>query len=249
MMNKKILPLFFTIISFFIFLFFSVKTIQDAIALRIYIEQHEPLPDDLNPVEIGYVVRKWIVEDINSRGDFKLFNIHNRPLKGYSISSILKYREGQCGEGTKLMYHILKHFGVNSRRIYIFSDNTMHSMLEVKDGSSYYLLDTINSPIGDIPAYTRIIDIFALSSNSYQIIKNKKSFYRMKQYSYLSLNKFLEKWKIAVFIYDPLPPLLNDFLLTDYKYESILMCLITILLIVNCLAKHSIVRREKCELR
>lgn len=227
---KKLIIVFIAIFGL-IFLLEVFFVLRDSIALNTYIEGFESDLDDNDSYSTAHQVQQFVAHDLDCRAPFEMFNIMKRPFKGYDLYSILKFREGQCGEGVKLIFRILKKFDIESRRIYLFGEKSMHALLEIQIENEWYLLDTINSPLGDIPDSTSIDEIFTFQNARFNIITNEEDFFGKIQYSYLSVNRLIRRWKVAVFVYKPLPCIVNDYLLTDYRYEMCFFGGVTLVLV------------------
>ena len=212
-MKSKIL-LGFTIVSLISVIYFSFLYVQDKHYVKGYIKylnENSIINGEMSSYEKSIGIRDFILRSINTDlRTCKFFDYSRRPLWGYRVSDILKSREGQCGEGTRLLINILSALDIPSRRVYLYNYTMNHALVEIFDGKYWILLDSINSP-PNFREYTifekrRIEDYFNTNKRNWTVPKEKMAAFGFYNYSYfnwnkLSSNKFL---KTEIYMHKPL---------------------------------------------
>ncbi|MFW5793364.1 MAG: transglutaminase domain-containing protein [Bacteroidota bacterium] len=123
-----------------IVLFLGIRVIEERILLKRYIEEVEQAKNISQPYSSNdiFKIRDYILSDI----DFKSSDIApSRPKIGWTVRTILKKRQGLCGEGSRLLFHILRHDKIKSRRIYLHGNSTLHVAIEYYDQSDEWVLN------------------------------------------------------------------------------------------------------------
>lgn len=183
-------------------------------SINQHIENHKSQPKSYS----GIVQTRDLVKDflINSP-PFAFFNLRNRPILGYKVKDILEHQEGQCGEASRLLYHIFREQGIESRRVYLYGINKQHVILETRVKDKWIILDTDNSP-EDFYVITTAqrfsIDDLFLRNSKYGITKPTQSNYFYSEYSYFNVAKLFGPLGLAVFVHEPI------LVLAIYLYET-----------------------------
>jgi hypothetical protein len=89
-------------------------------------------------------LRTYFNIDINT---WKHLNLNNRPFFRNSALELLKYREGVCGEGTRVLVRFLQKLGYDATRISIYYStlNVNHTLVSIVIDGKEYFIDSINS--------------------------------------------------------------------------------------------------------
>ena len=221
-----------------IIIVFIIKYIHDRIILSSYINtiiDSTELDDNYSYNDL-LKIRDFIERDIDH--DSREISLE-RPKIGWSIGKIINRRQGLCGEGTRLLYHIYNKLGFNSRRVYLHGNTKVHVLLEVKIDNMWVLIESINGP-GKY--FTEYLDISAKSISDYFLYGpwryhvTPKEFmyeYGYYNYSYLPLNGLLNnKYTFTeVYVHRPMPAGINYILETPYLLY--LTFLLGVLLLIN----------------
>lgn len=203
-----------------IILFLGIRIIEERVLLKRYIEQLEQKQNISKPYSSNDIIeiRDYILSDI----DFKSGDIApSRPKIGWTVRKIIKKRQGLCGEGSRLLFHILKCDDIKSRRIYLHGNNTLHVIIEYLNSSGdWQLLETINGPGKN---FRNRMDNNLMSVDSlfnfgpYRFHVTPTDFakkYDYLNFSYLPLNGIFNNaaLKTEVYVHRPMPAFINYFL-------------------------------------
>jgi len=77
-----------------------------------------------------------------------LTKLGKRNIWGYRISMILQRKAAQCGETTRILINILHKINVPARRVTLYAQGTMHSVVEARIGNQWIIIDTNHGPEG-----------------------------------------------------------------------------------------------------
>jgi hypothetical protein len=96
----------------------------------------------------AFRIARQVASDFNvDPRTFKTLNMNDRPFLREDAGTLLTYREGLCGEGTRVIVRLLNASGFNATRITLY-DRYMqyaHTLVSVElDGDSFWI-DSINS--------------------------------------------------------------------------------------------------------
>lgn len=202
--------------------------------------------DSLDLIECRNRLKKLVSDDTSN---FIKFNSQSRPLLGYSLSFILKYREVHCGEFTRLLYNVFGYYGIESRPVILFGpDSQLHSVLEVHSPSDgWFLIDTANSPVG----FKSYLD--STLSSVYDFKTSKQGYHTASdidipcytQYSYFNIAKTTYGiLGITAYIVKPIPGFIVFITQNFYLFWAVSIVLIELvigsvaLLIINLLKKR-----------
>lgn len=91
---------------------------------------------------------------------FKVLNMTQRPFLREDTGFLLRYKEGLCGEGTRVLVNLLRHAGFDATRITLYDRdlNSAHTLVSIELNGSEFLVDTIKSD-PDINAYLRSTEV------------------------------------------------------------------------------------------
>ena len=225
------------IISFVVF--YVARVIQENFLLSKYISKIEKSQS----IEYPYTdkdilaLRDFIYYDI----DFTCGTIATaRPQIGWTVRQILKKRQGLCGEGSRLIYHILRKNNVPSRRLYLHGNNTLHVIIEYRDNEgSWVLLETINGPgeefLQKLDEDNITIDsLFNFGPYRYHVTpKPFAAQFGYNNFSYYPLNGLLNnsRFKTEVYVHRPMNSYLNY--LSETHEVFLIKFLLVLLLLVN----------------
>lgn len=96
----------------------------------------------------AYKVSDIIRGEFNTdESKFVHLNMANRPFLRNDTAFLLKYKEGLCGEGARVIINLLQRIGFDATRITLFNKHLQaaHTLVSVKIGDREFLVDSINS--------------------------------------------------------------------------------------------------------
>lgn len=127
--------------------YFSYAQNIDSRDIDAYIEANELRIDTLSREHILHVVDQ-VRSDFNSdENTFKHLNMVERPFLREDTRTLLKYKEGLCGEGTRVIVNILNMLGYDATRITLYDKRlqSAHTLAAVSINGREFLVDSINS--------------------------------------------------------------------------------------------------------
>ena len=208
------------------------RLIEERVILNKYVKILEQTIGVTKPFSDGDIIkiRDYIYNDVEH---MQIEHVKTRPKVGWRVARIIKKREGLCGEGTRLLYHIYRKGGVESRRLYFHGNKYMHVLLEVKKSDKmWYLLETINGPDDDfkemLSADYKIEELFSFGPYRYHVVPGHFfDNYNYYNFSYLPLNgAFNNKvFKTEIFVHQPVPKIINLLLETHDLFLFLLFIL------------------------
>ena len=142
---KKIFVICIVILMGFSLLEFGYY-LRDLNFYKKYINTHlgyiKTLPSITEKAE---AIRDYVRKEIKPVSHGKFYNVDRRPFLRHTARETLIYKEGQCGEGTRVIINLLSVIGVKARRVYLCGEGG-HVALEYYNGEKWIFLDSINSP-------------------------------------------------------------------------------------------------------
>jgi hypothetical protein len=172
--------------------------VRERILLHEFVNKYLPDQKPLTTYEEVIEVRDSlynVIDDGHIKNEFSHFDLRKRPRWGYSLSFIILNREGQCAEFTRLLYHVLRMYKVQSHPIILYGINgQQHSVVEFNLKGKLYLLDTNNAPEGLYELLKR--DRKSISDYTYAY----KS-YRMGPLIHLDRYQLYSYFNISIFTY------------------------------------------------
>ncbi len=177
-------------------LIFSVVHIRERIILHKFMQEYLGSHKTASSFEEVQAIRDTlfqVIDDGNRNKRLEHFDLSKRPKWGYSLSFILKYREAQCAGFTRLLYHVLGQYGIESRPVILYGiKGNQHSVVEYRLKGKWYLLDTNNAPKGLNEFYQKqrksILD-YAYEPNEMRMAPLINMPY-FQLYSYFNVNRF-----------------------------------------------------------
>lgn len=214
-----------------------INFVYDEIKLNNYINDNFSTYKSKGKLEYEDIldVRNFILYDIDYNSPSIQFE---RPKIGWSVGTIIRKKQGLCGEGARLLYHIYKKFGIDSRRVIIYNNHIFHVILEVKYEDKWILMESIKNYEGEYfknlldSAKSPILYFFKIGPKGYSIIpdsSNKRWGYT--NFSYLPLNGIFNNFytKTEIYVHQPLCPLINYILESPPLFYLIILSLIMLL--------------------
>jgi len=203
------------IIIFFIILLF-LHLVQERILLSRYIQEIEneiPITKPYDSEDI-ILVKDFVYNDIDHMSPEL---VRKRPQVGWTVRKILIQKQGLCGEGTRLLFHILRQGGIESRRLYLHGNQCLHVILEYKNGNKkWVLLETINGPGEEfrnvLDGNFTIDSLFNFGPYRYHVTPNHfMQNYCYRNFSYLPFNGMLNNkvFKTEIYVHRPAPSIIN----------------------------------------
>lgn len=234
--------------------------IYDEVKLNEYINVNFSQYKTLDKLEYKDIldIRNFISNDIDYNSPSIQFE---RPKIGWSIGEIIKRKQGLCGEGARLLFHIYKKFGIESRRVYIYNNILFHVILEVKSNNKWILIETINNYEGERfkvfldSANTSILSFFKIGPKEFHItpdssIKN----WGYTNFSYLPLNGMFNNsfTKTEIYVHQPLCSIINYILESPPLFYIIIISFIMLMFNIrkiintfrNIFIKRTVIKKE-----
>ena len=215
MSYKKLLIILCRVIILIFILINVYHLIQDRVNLGIYLNTIEDRIGIKPPLSYENIldIRNFVLNDIDSSS----INTKKRPKIGWTLRKIIKNKKGLCGEGARLLFHILNYYNLDSRRVYLHGNDTLHVVLEVGMDGKWFLLDTINSPGENFRNMLDeqkgpIEEYFDFGPFRYHVTpRDKIQVYKFVNFSYLPFNGILNNriFKTEMYIHKPVPKCIN----------------------------------------
>lgn len=136
-----------TAISTILAAYFTYAQYTESRVIASYIDSNKLRVDTLGREHILQVVDR-IRADFNSdEASFKHLNMNARPFLREDTRTLLNYREGLCGEGTRVIVNLLNKLGYDATRITLYDKRlqSAHTLVSVKVNGHEFLVDSINS--------------------------------------------------------------------------------------------------------
>lgn len=225
--------------------FFLYHIVEERILLTNYIDQIENEIGIKKPYcsEEIIFLRNFILNDINYT-DSQI--APSRPKIGWTVREILKKKQGLCGEGSRLLFHILKRSGIESRRIYLHGNNTLHVIIEyLTDNDEWVLLDTINGPGVKFStaldkSNSTIKSLFEVGPYRYHVSPTPfTAQFGYKNYSYMPFNGLFNNrfFKTEIYVHRPAPNIVNYFHETHEVFLFLLMAGVLVIINIKSIVK------------
>ncbi len=106
------------------------------------------LSDDLSAWEAAVVLSTRLRTEFEvEESNYRELDMANRPFLRETTSKLLRIKEGQCGEGTRVLVNLLLAQGYNATRVslYDINLNSSHTLVSLQDGGEEYFIDSINT--------------------------------------------------------------------------------------------------------
>lgn len=143
--------LFISILIIFgcLFLYNSYKAIQESRALNSYIDKIPGLSTS-SLHESAIIISESLRNDFNvNSATWNTIPNHKEPLLKYSALNLLKWKEGHCGKGSRVLVLLLHKLGINATRVTLygkdFTNRSSHTLVSILIKGKEYLIDSINS--------------------------------------------------------------------------------------------------------
>lgn len=141
-------------------MFYGYKQIREDSIVDLYLLDNELNGLPLNR-QTAIRISDQVRNDFNVNEDtFTTLDLTNRPFLREDVGFLLTYREGVCGEGTRVIINLLSRLGFDSTRITLFDKvlQSSHTLVSVKIDGREFFLDSINSTpyVNDLLRYNDI---------------------------------------------------------------------------------------------
>lgn len=118
-------------------------------ALREYLSQI-PNVDSESDRNAAILVSNKVRSDFNvDKKTWKNLSKRKEPYLKYSALNLLKWKEGHCGKGTRLLVLLLKKLGMDATRITLYGEDlknkSAHTLVSVIIDGEEHLIDSVNS--------------------------------------------------------------------------------------------------------
>jgi hypothetical protein len=147
---------------------YFTKRIQSDSAVETYLSEHGLLGLPLTretAIRVSDQIRKDFNTDVKT---FKALNVGTRPYLRDDVAFLLKYREGLCGEGARVLVRLLIDMGFDATRITLYDEHLQpsHTLVSVMLQGKEFLVDSINSTSSD----NRILRRYVVSTNGFNVL-------------------------------------------------------------------------------
>lgn len=127
--------------------YYAVKQSGENSQLSSYLKSAQLNPESgawQNAIKLSQKLRAEFVVDESS---FKKLEMSNRPFLRESSAQLLTIKEGQCGEGTRVLVNLLLEAGYDATRVSLYDSflNSSHTLVSLIDGGQEYFIDSINT--------------------------------------------------------------------------------------------------------
>ncbi len=149
-------------------IYFSFLQYQENSSLDQYLKKNNLIALKLDKTT-AFNVSDQIRSDFNTNeSSFTSLDMMNRPFLRESSLVLLNYKEGLCGEGTRLIVNLLNRLGFNATRITLYNSKLQpaHTLVSVVIDKKEFLVDSINSS-QNVNDLLKRIDI---SSNDFNLM-------------------------------------------------------------------------------
>lgn len=101
--------------------------------------------------------------------NFKFLDMANRPFLREASDQLLNVKEGQCGEGTRVLVNLLIRLGYNATRVSLYDANlnASHTLVSIIDDGKEYFVDSINTRDN----VNHFLNTNQVNSDSFKIVK------------------------------------------------------------------------------
>lgn len=124
-----------------------VKQVQENEIMNDYLEanglSHLPLAK-----ESAFLVARQVIKDFNvNERTFKGLEMTNRPFLREDAGFLLSHKEGQCGEGSRVIIRLLNTLGFDATLISLYDKyiQSAHTLVSVKLSGDEFWVNSINS--------------------------------------------------------------------------------------------------------
>lgn len=161
-----------------------------------------------NNKETAILVANQVRSDFNTKEKkFVNLDMTKRPFLRHDVTFLLKYKEGLCGEGARVIVMLLNRLGFNACRVTLYNRHlqSSHTLASVVIDKKEYFIDSINSS-KDI---NKFLSKNNVSSSDFNLMHYSDN--ALKRRSFVREQKFLTNDKYKDFF-------INYYI---YSYESI----------------------------
>lgn len=164
-------------------LFFAVKQLHETRVIDQYLAENDLLGLPLeksSAIAVSDVVRR----DFNTdKKTFVALKMGNRPFLREDTTFLLKYREGVCGEGTRVIVNLLRRLGFDATRVTLYNKELVpaHTLVSVVVDGQEFFVDSINSPADT----TRVLKEHDISSDQFSLLHYSDDIAVRKQFAKL----------------------------------------------------------------
>lgn len=189
---------------------FMQQTEEDRVVDR-YLEANGlaglPLSRD-TAIRVSDQVRRDFNTDERS---FKTLKMSRRPFLREDTEFLLRYKEGLCGEGTRVLVNLLQRAGFDATRITLYDRdlNSAHTLVSVRLDGKEFLVDSINST-PETNAYLRTTDV---ATDDFKLLHYSDDYSARADFSSARMkrpaNPFFEQYWLYSYEATPYSKLLN----------------------------------------
>jgi len=124
--------------------------------------------------ETAILVSDTVRRDFNiDEKTFAKMEMTRRPFLRESVSELLTYKEGLCGEGTRVITDILNRLGFDSTRVTLYNRQlrSVHTLVSVEIQNREFLVDSINSPDN----FNALVRNYDVSRDDFKVVQYSDS--------------------------------------------------------------------------
>lgn len=146
--------------------YFFYKQYQENELIESYLREHNFIGLERNK-ENAFLISDQLRKDFNvEQSTFKHLTFKNRPFLREPTLELLQYKEGLCGEGTRVLVNLYNYLGYDATRLTLYNRNLhgSHTLISIVDNGNEYFVDSINS-MDEVNAILKKYDINASSFN------------------------------------------------------------------------------------
>lgn len=127
--------------------YYYMLQVEEDEVVNDYLKENDllDLPHALeSAIKVSDALRMDFNTDANS---FKSLHHQNRPFLRETASYLLTHKEGECGEGTRVLVVLLNRMGYDATRLTLYNKilDPSHTLISLLIDNQEYLLDSINS--------------------------------------------------------------------------------------------------------
>jgi hypothetical protein len=151
-------------------LFYLFKHFEEETAVKNYLKENKIQYNEKLSKELANQVVDKVRTDFNTnRSTWRYLNLEERPFLRTEVLTLLKYKEGVCGEGSRVLVKLLQSVGFDATRITLYDRryNPAHTFVSIKLNEEEFFVDSINSS----DDFTKLTREYNIEVSIFEIIK------------------------------------------------------------------------------
>ena len=149
--------------------YYAVKQMQENAVLSEYLDQTN-LPENNSAWENAKILSEKLRSEFEvDESKFHTLKMSDRPFLRESSTTLLDIKEGQCGEGTRVLVNLLNKAGYDATRISLYDNklNSSHTLVSLRVNDEEYLIDSINTQ----EVMNTFLNTNQINSKSFSVVK------------------------------------------------------------------------------